>query len=101
MGDVEITLFTIAFQGFFYLIGMLLANVFYSFGPWIERFVKQECVNNYRIVAYNAGFWGSVLLPCGIPLLLLFLVTFFPGYLTNYPAKHRQAFHRLDLSVGE
>jgi hypothetical protein len=70
-GDWEITIFTIVFQGFAYLVMMALANLCYNLGAWSERAVRPSNVARYRIAVFNLGFWFSVLLPLLPGLLLL------------------------------
>ncbi len=69
--DVEITLFTIVFQGIGYLFMIGIANVFYSLGAIIEKMIEPENVERYRKLTYNGGFWFSCGLPFLIPLILL------------------------------
>lgn len=38
--DVEITLFTTAFQAVAYLVAMTIANVFYNLGRWTEALLR-------------------------------------------------------------
>jgi hypothetical protein len=54
--EIEITLFTTAFQTVGYLFMMSL--------------VKPTDVDRYRRVTFRLGFWVSVLLPFGIPALV-------------------------------
>jgi hypothetical protein len=68
---VEVTLFTILFQGIGYLIAMGVANVFYLIGPGLERFVRPVARPNYRRWAFRAGLAFSIALPFAIPLAIL------------------------------
>lgn len=67
--DADVTLFTTAFQGFGYLVMMLVANVCYGLGPWSESIVRPANVERYRRVTYSLGFWFPILLPFSIPAL--------------------------------
>jgi hypothetical protein len=62
-GDWEITILTISFQGFAYLVMIGVANLCYYLGPWSERLVHPTKVATYRKIAFRLGFWFSVLLP--------------------------------------
>src|SRR5580693_1163591 len=76
--DVEITPFTIFFQGVGYLLMIGVANVFYSVGPLSERIVRPVNAERYRQICYRLGFWFSILLPFSIPALLTVLALFDP-----------------------
>jgi hypothetical protein len=78
--DVEITPFTMLFQGVGYLLMIGAANVCYSVGPLSERIVCPADPEKYRHICYRLGFWFSVLLPFSIPALLTVLALFDPGY---------------------
>ncbi len=69
--DVEITLFTLLFQGVGYLIFMSIANVFYSAGAAIENRCKPKNTLQFRIRTFNLGFALSCLIPFSIPIILL------------------------------
>lgn len=71
MPGAEITLFTTAFQAIGYLFMMAVANICYFAGPLSESLVKPTDLDFYRRVTYQVGFWFSVLLPFGVPALLL------------------------------
>jgi hypothetical protein len=68
--EIEITLFTTAFQTVGYLFMMAVANVCYDAGQLSESLVKPTDVDRYRRVTFRLGFWVSVLLPFGIPALV-------------------------------
>ena len=68
--EIEITLFTTAFQTVGYLFMMAVANVCYYAGQLSESLVKPTDVDRYRRVTFRLGFWVSVLLPFGIPALV-------------------------------
>jgi hypothetical protein len=67
----EITLFTTAFQGVGYLFMMALANVCYLAGPLSESLFRPINLDRYRRITYWLGFGFSVLLPFGMPALVL------------------------------
>lgn len=69
--EAEMTLFTTLFQGVAYLFMMGIANLCYLLGPGSERLIKPKNVTTYRKLMFGLGFWFSVLLPFGIPALLL------------------------------
>lgn len=62
-GDWEITVLTTLFQGLVYLIMIGVANLCYYLAPWSEQVVHPTNVASYRKVAFQLGFWFSVLLP--------------------------------------
>ena len=68
----EITLFTTIFQGIGYLIFIGVANIFYFLGSILEKVIKPNNIDKFRIVTFNLGFWFSVILPFTIPISLLF-----------------------------
>ena len=69
--DLEITLFTIIFQGIGYLIMMGIANLLYNMGAYSEKIIKPKNIDEYRNRTFNLGFWFSCGLPFLIPLILL------------------------------
>lgn len=69
--DVEITLFTIFFQGIGYLVMIGIANLIYNLGAYSEKIIKPNNIDEYRIRTFNLGFWFSCGLPLLIPLSLL------------------------------
>jgi hypothetical protein len=69
--DVEITLFTIIFQGIGYLVMMGIANLLYNLGAYSEKIIKPKNIDKYRKQTFNLGFWFSCGLPFLIPLVLL------------------------------
>jgi|SRR3954452_7910052 hypothetical protein len=71
-GDWEITVFSIFFQGFAYLVMIGVANLCYYLGPWSERMVRPATVAGYRKIVFRLGFSFSVLLPFA-PSALLFV----------------------------
>ncbi len=77
--DVEVTVFTILFQGIGYLFCMGLANIFYYLGPFSERWLDPKDPAAYRRVVFALGFWFSVALPFVIPALLAFSALFYPS----------------------
>lgn len=65
--EVDITLFTTAFQGCGW---MFLANLFCLLGVNCERYVKPERITVYREKAYRRGCWFAFLIPFAVPLLV-------------------------------
>ena len=79
--DVEVTVFTIAFQGMGYLFCMAIANVCYQLGPLSERWLHPKNPASYRRITFALGFWFSFALPFSIPMLLTILALSHPhGY---------------------
>lgn len=71
--DVEITLFTIFFQGLFYLFAMLVANIAYTGGPVLEYLLKPTNPAGYRKIFFNGGYWFSFILPFSVPFLMIYI----------------------------
>jgi hypothetical protein len=71
--EIEVTLFTIPFQGLGYLVMIGLANLFYSLGPISEKIFRPKNVNKFRIVVFNLGFWFSIILQFTIPISLIIM----------------------------
>lgn len=69
--DFEVTLFTMFFQCIGYLFMMLLANLFYSLGPLIDKHYNKDNREAFRLRLYNLGYWFSVGLPFLIPALIV------------------------------
>ena len=69
--DFEITLFTIGFQGFGYLVMMGFANLFYFLGPFTDKYFNKSDSPDFRKRLYNLGFGFSVCLPFSVPLLVV------------------------------
>ena len=67
----EITLFTTVFQGMGYLFMMLVANLFYNLGPWVDQTFNNSNSAAFRQRLFNIGFWFSCALPFLIPALLI------------------------------
>lgn len=69
--EFDITLFTIVFQGFGYLLMMGIANSLYNLGEYYDR--KNNNLNDikYRERLFKKGFWFSVCLPFLIPLMIV------------------------------
>ena len=76
--DIEITLFTILFQGIGYLFFMVVANVFYFLGALSERLPRLRDLESHRRLSYALGFWFSVALPFLIPITLAYFAVFHP-----------------------
>lgn len=68
--DFEITLFTLFFQGFGYLMMMGLANLCYNMGVYLDL-NNPENSEKFRKDLFKLGFWFSFLLPFSIPIMLL------------------------------
>lgn len=68
--DFEITLFTLFFQGFGYLMMMGLANLCYYMGVYLDL-NNPENSEKLRKDLFKLGFWFSFLLPFSIPIMLL------------------------------
>lgn len=68
--DIEITAFTIMFQGAAYLMAMGLANVCYFLGPLLEYISKPKDLQLFRGTCYFLGTAFSVALPFCIPAYL-------------------------------
>ena len=58
--EVEVTVFTLAFQAVGYLSAIGLANICYSLGAILEIFVPRRHGETYRRRAYALGFWFSL-----------------------------------------
>jgi len=76
--DFDITLFTMAFQGFGYLIMMLIANVFYNLGSFVDKLLNKEDDEKFREKLFKMGYWFSFGLPFLIPVLVV--IVFFVKY---------------------
>jgi hypothetical protein len=70
--QLEITLFTIIFQAFGYLVFMTIANVFYFLGPLSEGVLKPSDPYSYRTSTYKLGLCFSVALPFLFPGFLVY-----------------------------
>lgn len=64
--EFEITIFTIAVQGFGYLMMMGVANLLYSLGYWADARYNQADDAQFRRRLFRVGFWFS----CGLPFLI-------------------------------
>ena len=69
--DFEVTLFTILFQGIGYLFMMLVANLFYNLGPYVDTNYNKYNSEEFRKRLFNFGFWFSMTLPFLIPVLIV------------------------------
>ena len=67
----EVTLFTIFFQGIGYLFMMLIANLFYNLGHFVDIKYNKDNSEVFRQQLFNLGFWFSVGLPFLIPILIV------------------------------
>lgn len=68
MPCAEITLLTTVFQGLGFSVMVAVANICYLAGPLSESIIKPRNIDRYRRIAFQLGFWFSVLLPFTIPL---------------------------------
>jgi len=67
----EITLFTTLFQGIGYLFMVLVANLFYNLGPFLDKHFNTKNSNFFRNSLFYLGFWFSVGLPFLIPAMII------------------------------
>ncbi len=74
----EITFFSTTLQIVGYLFLMLLANIFYELGTFVDVHLNKGKEEKFRKNLYKTGFWFSVILPFIAPLKLLIT------YLTQY-----------------
>ena len=79
--ELEITVFTMALQAFGYLLFMGAANICYLMGPCFETFVPRNKTSDYRMFAYELGYWFSVALPFFVPALFAYYALCHPGLL--------------------
>jgi hypothetical protein len=82
--EIDITLFTMFFQGIAYLFMMGVANFCYCLGPFSEGVVRPRDLPQFRQACFSLGYWFSVLLPFCIPGFLTFGILFFPQWWTHY-----------------
>ena len=68
--ETGVTPFTLLFQMLEYLAAMAAANLCYSLGPALERFVREDRVEQYRRWAFGCGFVVSLIAPLAIPVWL-------------------------------
>jgi hypothetical protein len=68
--DVEITIFTMAFQGVGYLVAMAVANVFYNLGRWSEVRLQPHDIASFRKWVWGLGLAISVALPFTVPVMV-------------------------------
>ena len=67
----EITIFSLFFQGFGFLIMLSIANIFYYLGSFSEKIIRPKNIEKYRNRMFNLGYWFSLSLPMLIPIFLL------------------------------
>ena len=72
--EFEETIFEMAFQGFGYLIMMVIANVFYTFGWIIDISINKSNSQSFRERLFASGYWFSFSLP--ILLILSVMIRF-------------------------
>ena len=71
--QLEITIFTTAFQAIGYLFAMIIANIFYFLGPVSELLLKPKNTELYRKTCFKIGLYFSVGLPFLIPLTIAYI----------------------------
>ena len=69
--EFEITILGFIFQGFFFLITILVANIFYNLGAFADKTFNKKNEEKFRKRIYNLGYWFSVALPFLIPILIM------------------------------
>ncbi len=69
--DYEFTILSIIISVIFYLLMMLVANVFYGLGFQVDKIFNKRDSQSYREKLFNLGFWVSLSLPLLIPVLSL------------------------------
>lgn len=69
----EITFFSATLQIVAYLFMMLIANILYELGSFIDIQVNKNKEEKVRQQLFVLGYWFSVLLPFLIPLKLFFI----------------------------
>ena len=70
--EIDVTIFTVLFQGIGYIFYIFIANVFYCLGALSEQWPRMRNLESYRETAFTFGFWLSVALPFLEPLLLVY-----------------------------
>lgn len=76
--EFEITILGFIFQGFFFLITILIANIFYNLGAYTDKHFNKKNQEKFRRRIYDLGFWFSVGLPFLVPILII--VEYFTCY---------------------
>ncbi|PJJ64020.1 hypothetical protein [Chryseobacterium geocarposphaerae] len=74
----EVTLFTMSFQFVGYFFFILLANVFYFLGYFVDVFFNKNNSEEFRTNLFNSGFIFSLFIPFIIPILIV--VRYFVEY---------------------
>jgi len=69
--EFEITIFSLVFQGFFFFITILIANIFYNLGAFTDKHFNKRNEEKFRKRIYDLGFWFSVGLPFIVPILII------------------------------
>jgi hypothetical protein len=77
--EFQITLFTIFFQGIGYLLMMLIANLFYTLGYFVDNNFNKDKSEKFRKQLFNLGFWFSCGLPFLIPIMIIIEYLFCNG----------------------
>jgi len=73
--EFEETIFVMAFQGFFYLIIIGIANIFYTLGSLIDIAFNKSNSQRFRERLFNLGYWFSFSLP--ILMILSIMLRFY------------------------
>lgn len=74
----EVTLFTMSFQFVGYLFFILIANVLYFLGYFVDVFFNKNNSEEFRTNLFNSGFIFSLFIPFIIPILIV--VRYFVEY---------------------
>lgn len=67
--ESEITLFTVGFQAFGYMMFMAAAHVAYTAGPLVEALIKPRSPELLRRILFWGGAAFSALIPFAVPLI--------------------------------
>jgi hypothetical protein len=69
--DIEITLFTIAFQGVAVGLYVLFANVAYSVAPLVQQKMRPAVPLRFQVLAFRVGVGITVLPFVVVPILVV------------------------------
>lgn len=89
----EITLFTVAFQAAGYFVMVLIANLLYYLGHYVDKKFNKQNSTAFRRKLFNLGFWFSIALPFLIPTILL--IQYFIEFRKNRVPKDFSKSHSL------
>lgn len=87
LAEEETTVFTTIVQAIGYFLYLLIANIFYTCGAFIEKIFQPKNLNLYRNVSYRLGFWFSFVLPFSVPSILLYWCMFVSRYSGSFPSQ--------------